>query len=309
MEKLRNLLPSANTLFAFEAAARLNSFTLAAEELNVSQPAVSHAIKTLESSLGKPLFHRSHRRIELTAQGRQFYRDVTAGLEHIYYSANDLQLNKARETLTISGSTLFMQYWMLPRLQDFESKFPELNLRLHATDRDVSLQTEGIDISIRLGDGKWADYDVSLFADELVYPVCTPDYLEKNSKITSEIDLLNHQLLYVDEPFRIRMTWKDWFRDAGISEQNMPTNIPKGIIFNDAQLCIQAALSGAGVALGWHHISAPMIEKGDLIAPVKHRFAGQNAMYLITPREAQITLNTQKVRSWMLEEMANSLLP
>ncbi|MDX1739331.1 MAG: LysR family transcriptional regulator, partial [Alphaproteobacteria bacterium] len=168
MKNLRNLLPSANCLFAFEAAARHQSFTLAADELNVSQPAISHAVKLLEDSLGKKLFHRNHRRIELTQHGKQFYQDVSSGLEHIFFSAQDLQLNKTKEMVTISGSTLFIQFWMLPRLNAFNAAFPNLNLRLHSTDRDVSLHTEGIDISIRLGDGKWPEYDVALFAEELV---------------------------------------------------------------------------------------------------------------------------------------------
>ncbi len=303
MRKLRSIIPSANALFAFEAAARLQSFTLAAEELNVSQPAISHAIKTLEKNIGKALFHRSHRKIELTQKGKKFYRDVSEGLEHIYYSANELQHNKERETMTISGSTLFIHYWMLPRINVFETTFSHLNLRLHSTDRDVSLHTEGIDISVRLGDGKWPDYDTTLFADEIVYPVYSPEYEKKYGAIKSATDLLNHRLLYVDEPFRIRLTWKDWFRNAGVHDFVHP----QGINFNDAQLCMQAALTGSGIALAWHHIAAPMIKAGSLIRPSLSKVKGQNAMYLITPRQGEGGKNIETVQNWMIKEMVHSL--
>lgn len=303
MDKLRNLIPSANALFAFEAAARLKSFTLAARELNVSQPAISHAIKTLEKSLGKQLFHRSHRRIELTGQGRNFYRDITAGLEHIYFSAQELLQGDAQTSITISGSTLFIHYWMIPRLRSFELQFPDVTLKLHSTDRDVSLLSEGIDISVRLGNSNWPDYDVSFFADEIIYPVCSPDYSLEHSGLDGDPDLLQHRLLYVDEPFRIRMTWRDWFRDAGQTDYQLP----KGVFFNDAQLCLQAALTGQGVALGWHHICAPMVQEGTLIRAAQHTYIGHHAMYLITPKETQTSSTVSAVRDWLLQQMNQSL--
>jgi len=300
MQNLRNIIPSANMLFAFEAAARHNSFTLAANELNVSQPAVSHAIKMLEKNLGVKLFERTHRRIELTREGRRFYTDVQVGLEHIYYAAHDLQMDRVRESITISGSTLFMQYWLLPKLNQFEEKFPQLDIRMHTTDRDVSLLTEGIDISVRLGDGKWPDYDVTFFADEVIYPVCSPEYINKNPEMTLPSDLLAHRLLYVDEPFRIRMTWSDWFRRVGVAGRE----IQKAIRFNDAQICLQSVLKGQGIALGWHHIVAPMIARGELVAPLYHPYQGSNAFYLLTPRIGSTTRDTKHICEWMLGEIA-----
>ncbi|MTI09681.1 LysR substrate-binding domain-containing protein [Curvivirga aplysinae] len=304
MQNLRNLLPSANALFAFEAAARHKSFTQAAEELNVSQPAISHAVKLLEESLGQTLFRRSHRKIELTKEGRRFYQDVTAGLQHIYYSAQDLHVGQSSENLTISGSTLFIQFWMLPRLSLFEEAFPNVALRLHSTDRDVSLHTEGIDISIRLGDGKWSEYDVTLFAEELVYPICHPDYLKEKPSITGNADLMNHRLIYTDEPFRIRLTWDEWFRNAGIPNHR-GHNV--GLRFNDAEISLQATLDGHGIGLGWNHIVAPMVKRGELIRLPLYTYRSQNAMYMITPKEEGLSPIAQKARDWMMKEMASSL--
>lgn len=303
MQNLRNIIPSTNALFAFEAAARLQSFSAAAKELNVSQPAVSAAIRGLEENIGKQLFHRSHRKIELTQQGKQFYKDVTAGLEHIFFSAQDIRLSRSREIVTVSGSTLFIQFWMLPRLKQFENAFPDLELRLHSTDRDVSLHSEGIDISVRLGDGKWPEYDVTLFAEEIVYPVCSPDYLKEKPSITQNTDILNHKLLYVDEPFRIRLNWDDWLWHAGIPKRA----ILRGIRFNDAEICLQAAINGHGIALGWNHMVAPLVKNGTLVALPLYHYSGANAMYLITPKSPGLSAQASAVRDWMMAEMARSL--
>ena len=299
MQDLRSLISSPSSLFTFEAAARHLSFTRAAEELKVSQPAVSHSIRQLERYLGVPLFERRHRALELTEEGRKLFRDVSIGLTHIYHSAQTLRHSRgASNQVTISISTAFATYWLLPRMAIFRQAHPDIDLRFQTTDRDLDLSAEGIGIGIRLGTGNWPHYDAWHFVDEKVFPVCRPDYLTQCVPLQTPADLLEATLIHLEEPHRSRITWNDWFRYFGIEAETTT----RGLKLNDYSIVIQAALEGQGIALGWKHIVDKLLERGDLVRPIDATYVSQNSFYVVAPKSIPLTEPTAVLRDWLVAE-------
>ncbi len=298
MHGLRSIVPSANGLFAFEAAARHGSFTRAAAELNVSQAAVSYAVKRLEAFLGVALFERHHRRVALTEAGQRFHRDVSIGLSHIAASARDLRRRDRGGHVTLSISTAFATYWMLPRLARFRQAHPAIDLRLQTTDQDLDLAAEGIALGIRHGKGDWSDYESALFMAEEVHPVCSPGYLSAFGRIRAARELPRHTLIHLDEPYRKRMGWSDWFAAAGI-DSPWPE---AGLRLNDYALVIHAALEGQGVALGWRHLTQGLVEQGHLVRPVSNAVRTGAGFYVVAPRAAPADADAAAVRDWLIAE-------
>src|SRR5262245_27686163 len=187
MQSLRHLLPSAGALIVFEAAARLKSFTAAGRELGMSQAAVSYAIKGLEKQLGVGLFQRLHREIRLTDAGSRFFADVTLGLSHIRKSAEELRAQAGH--VTLSASSAFASFWMVPRLQKFRDDLPGIDLRIQTADRDLDLVAEGIPLGIRGGSAEdWPDYELLPIAQEGVRAGAAASYIapERQARSTGQ---------------------------------------------------------------------------------------------------------------------------
>ena len=258
MKKLYRRIQSPAALFAFEAAARHLSFTAAAGELNVSQPAISLSVKKLEQALGTKLFERRHRTIRLTEAGERFYADVSFGLMHILNSAESVARRVPEEHVSILCSTAFAHYWMLPRLATFRRHNTDIDIRLQTTDKDIDIADEPLSFAVRLGSGDWPGYRSLRLGPEKIYPVCSPAYLEKAGKPGTASDLPDHELIHLDEPYRPRAVWRDWFGAQGIDYVDRGG----GLRFNDYALVIQAAIAGEGIAYGWDHISRGRGEAG-----------------------------------------------
>ena len=298
MQSLRTLIQSPSALFAFEAAARHMSFTRAAAELNVTQAAVSYAVRQLETALEVSLFHRHHRRIELTEAGERFYNDVSIGLTHIRRSADAISRLRHDRHVTLSVSTAFAAYWMVPRLADFRATYPDIEIRLQTTDKDIDLMTEGTSLGVRRGSGTWPGYDSAWLADEAIIPVASPAYLASRPPITTGEDLLGHDLIHLDEPFRQRPTWTDWLASVDVSYRD----VDDGLRLNDYSLVIQAALAGQGVALGWMHIVERLVSQRLLQVPLDAPYREVDGFYLIWPAGRTLTDEAETVRDWLLPE-------
>lgn len=297
MESLRSLIPSPSGLFAFEAAARHGSFTRAAEELGVTQAAVSYAIRQLETALGVTLFHRRHRGIALTENGERFFHDLAIGLAHIRRSAETLKRQRGDRHVTLSASTAFAGYWMVPRLARLRDAHPEIDLRLQTSDKDVDLRAEGISLGVRLGDGAWPAYDSALIAREEIFPVCSPAYLQAAGAPHDLTELARQKLIHLDEPFRPSPSWRDWFAAAGL---DLGDDRGQGLRLNDYALVLQAALEGQGVALGWQHLTAPLVERGLLLRPLPQRQATGAGFYVVWPKDQTLSPQATTVRDWIL---------
>lgn len=296
MQNLRSIIVSPSALLAFEAAGRHMSFTAAARELNVSQSAVSHAVRQLENALGQSLFLRRHRRIELTETGERFHNDVSIGLMHIRRSAETIRRQRDVDHVTLSASTAFASWWMVPRLAAFRAALPEIDLRLQTTDKDVDLAAEGISLGVRRGLGDWDEYDSELLAPEAVYPVCSADYGASIGRLTDGGGLRGLKLIHLEEPFRPCPNWADWFAGEGIDYVDRG----EGLRLNDYALVIQAVMEGQGVALGWHHITGRLIDRGQLVRPVGKTLETGCGYYLVWPRGYALSAQAQSVRDWLL---------
>lgn len=299
MENLRRLLPSAASLIVFEAAGRHQNFTRAANELGMTQAAVSYAVRGLEEQLGVPLFHRVHRAVELTEAGEKFHADVSVSLSRIQKSAEDIRA-KGRETnVTLAASTAFASMWMLPRLNRMREDLPEIDLRIQTSVRDLDLEEEPIPLGIRGGDpSHWPRYHAALLADEVVNAVATPAYIERHGLPKTAADLPNHNLIHLEEPVRRACDWTEWFASAGHAYPKQARRLS----INDYVLVIQAVLSGEGVALGWEHLIYPQIRSGALVPVAGHVLKTGLAFYVVWPRSRELNAQAKRVRDWLLDE-------
>ena len=282
----------------FEVSARRLSFTLAAQELGVSQPAVSLAMRQLEQALGQLLFHRGHRQITLTDAGERFYADVSISLGRIQQTALELNREKPPALVTLSVSTAFANYWVIPRLPSLHQLFPAIDLRLQVVDKDSDLENENVSLGIRRGKGHWPGYHSTCIAKEELLAVASTDYLTRNGKPSSPADLLGHQFIHLEEPFRPRPKWKDWFNAFGLKY----TDNGEGLRLNDYALVIQAAMSGEGVAMGWRHVVESLIESGLLSPVIKQSWISGEEFHLIWSDRITLSPHALQVRDWIIEK-------
>lgn len=299
METLRSLLPSINGLVVFEAAGRLGSFTAAARELRMTQAAVSYAVNRLEEHLGTPLFLREHRRVRLSEAGERFFADVSIGLTHIRRSAQDLRAVATGGHVTLSCSTAFAAFWMVPRMAQLRADLPHIDLRIQTADRDLDLLGEGIPMAVRAGNpSEWPQYQAQPLAAEEIYPVCGASYLAGRERAAMPADLLEHQLIHLEEPYRSAATWRDWFASVGIEGRR----VPKGLQINDYVLVLQSVIAGQGVALGWRHLVEGLVSKGVLVRLTDHVLTTGMDFHVIWPRDAALSRAAQEVRDWLLTQ-------
>jgi len=298
MRKLRELIPAPSALFAFEAAARLGSFTRAAEELGITQAAVSYAVRRLEEDLGSRLFTRLHRGIELTDNGRRFCNDVTAGLLSIARSADDLRRLNRGGHVTLSASTAFASYWMLPRLARVKRDLPDVEVRLQTSEKDVDLREEGIALGIRRGRGDWRGYAAHMFESEEILAVCSPGHLDRTGPVAGVSDLRDRLLIHLEEPYRPCPDWADWFARQGVDYEDRG----HGLRLNDYALAIHAALEGEGIIMGWRHLVAHMLSSGALVRAVPDRYVSEQGFYVIWPDDQPPGPATVALREWLIAQ-------
>ena len=296
MQEIARLFHSPHHLLVFDAAARHLSFTKAARELNVSQPAVSLAIKQFETALGLPVFVRHHRAIELTDAGAALAEEVSQALTRIVRTARALRRRQDRGHVTLSVSTAFANYWMVPRLGRFHADHPDIELRLQTTDKDLDLYEEGLHLGVRRGTGGWADVDGERIAPEVLFPVASPKLTAYLRGIRTVGDLTHARLIHLEEPFRPRPTWRDWFAALGQSY----TDRGEGLRLNDYALVIQAAMAGEGIALGWRHVLTGLIEQRLLMPVHGWEWRSDQGFYLVWPKEAPLPENARAVRDWII---------
>jgi len=297
MASLRRLLPSAGGLIVFEAAGRLESFTAAARELGMTQAAVSYAVARLEDQLGVALFLRGHRGVRLTEPGQRFFLDVSLGLSHIQKSAEALRPPAAGTLVTLSASTAFVAFWMVPRLATFRDDLPDVDLRIHTADRDLDLVAENIPLGIRGGGPEdWPAYELSPLAEEEVYAVCSASYAQRFGLPRSVEELGAHTLIHLDEPFRPAATWAEWLRSAGVE----PSQAGKGLTINDYVLVVQAVIEGQGIGLGWSHLTDRLVASGVLVRVTGHVMRTGKGFHVAWPRGRALSEPARQVRDWLV---------
>jgi len=296
MRKSLRLLGSPRNLFVFEAAARLESFTRAAEELGMQQPSVSAAVKQLEGALGVLLFERGHRRVTLTHAGQRLFADVSRGLSDIETSVEAVHQMGRTSHVTLNSSSAFSYYWMMPKLPRFRAEHPNIDLRLQNSDYEPDLDAENISLAVRLGDGNWTDCEAVKLDEEVIFPVASPLVMQSARNLRSIPNLLQERLIRLEEPIRKRPTWKEWFAHHDIRN----TEIREGLRLNDYVLVLRAAQTGEGFAFGWHHIVRDMVEQGILLARPEWGWTTGRGIYLVWSRSRPLSANAEIVRDWVL---------
>jgi DNA-binding transcriptional LysR family regulator len=297
MQELWKLVSSPRHVIVFEAAARHGSFTRAAAELNVQQPAISASIRQLEEALGVILFHRSHRKVELTKAGERFFADVSSALEQILASARAVHQRGLNDHVTLSVSTAFAYYWMVPRLELLHARHPDIDLRLQTSDREPDIDAEGISLAIRRGDGEWPGVHAVLIAPEVISPIASPGVMAQ-AGLRDRRDLFDQRLIHLEEPVRERPTWAQWFAHHGIHDR-----APKaGLRLNDYALVLQAAMAGEGIAFGWRHVTRGLIEKGLLEAREDWAWQTGKGFYLVWSQNTPLIPQAERVRDWICSQ-------
>jgi LysR family transcriptional regulator, glycine cleavage system transcriptional activator len=289
-------LPPLNALRAFEAAARSENFTRAAEELGVSQAAVSQQVKALEVTLGVRLFARDGKRLVLTSTGREYLAIVRDALDRIAVGTDRLLQRRPSSVLTVSTSPDFGAKWLVHRLNRFSAAYPEIELRVSSTTRQVDLVAEQVDLAIRHGDGGWSGLEaVRLFAEQLV-PVCSPRLIAGGKRVTCATDLLRFPLLRLDG----WSTWSRWFEAAGVSAA-----ATRGPALNQASMLIDAAIDGQGIALARTTLVAWDLLNGRLFVPVNVSLGLENTYWAVYPKLAATEPKVVAFRDWLLAEAAD----
>jgi DNA-binding transcriptional LysR family regulator len=296
MRNTLKLIASPRNLFVFEAAARLGSFTEAGRELGMQQPSVSASMKQLESSLNVRLFERGHRKVTLTSAGLRFYADVSQALHGIESAAEAVHNMGGSDYVTLNSSSAFSYYWMMPKLHALRELHPSIDLRLQNSVHEPDLDEENISIAVRLGDGLWSDCHAAKIADEVIYPVANPRVLQSAKNLRSIPNLMHERLIHLEEPVRMRPTWKQWFGHHGIKN----VQISEGMRLNDYALVLQAAQTGEGIAFGWDHIVRDLIDSKLLAARQDWAWHTGRGIYLVWSKSRHLSNNARNVRDWIL---------
>lgn len=267
-------LPPLDLLQPFEAAARLGSFTRAAEELSVTQSAVSQRVRKLELLLDIQLFKRRHRAIELTPEGRELLNGVKAALQHLTAVTHSLNQRDTRPFLKLAGDTSIARLWLLPRMQSFLAQHEGLGIDLTVSDDEKEVLSA--DVAVLHGDGDWPGFVARhLFADE-IFPVCAPDYLERNPMVAPK-DLLKVDLLDLDYVHWNWMNWGIWLTETGID----PAQARILMRTNSYMDQLDAARMGMGVALGWRHLVSEDLQNGTLVRPIPDSIDSSYGYYVL----------------------------
>jgi LysR family transcriptional regulator, glycine cleavage system transcriptional activator len=311
-------LPNLNALRAFEAAARHLSFSRAADELCVTQGAISRHIKTLEQELGVLLFRRMTRAVELTDEGKEYLLVARQAFDLIEQASARLLPGRQHKVLTVSVLPTFAMRWLIPRLPQFNAAYPNTEVRMITSIAPVSFGRDPIDLAIRVGTppergvptdkprislemvDDWSSVHADLLMPDVLIPVCSPKLFAVHARPRAAADLLRFPLLHMaTRPH----AWPDWFRALGVEYPDAEEGSAYGHFF----MAIQAALDGAGIALVPRALAEAEIASGQLVVPVDGSVESDGAYYLLCRRQQRETDPIRLFRRWLLREQQRPL--
>ncbi|MEX0922475.1 MAG: LysR substrate-binding domain-containing protein [Rhodovibrionaceae bacterium] len=293
-------LPPTRAWIIFESAGRLGSFTAAAAELGIGQPAVSHQIVQLEESLGLKLFTRRHRGVALTREGRRLLEAVDEGFGRIAETVATLRGQGRRAHLYIGADYGFTGFWLLPRLGGFRARHPQTVVRVVSTQAGYGQEDESLDVEIGFGANATEDDSTMLFPEEVV-AVCSPALLPGGKTLARAEDLFRLTLLHLEEQETTTgrwFTWEPWLEAVGFS----PAGEAGGLSFNTFPLTIQAALAGQGVALGWRPLVDSLLAGGQLVQAVPLNAKSERGYQLRVRAEARRRPEVAAFLDWLSQE-------
>ena len=288
-------LPPLRALVVFEASVRHSSFKLAAEELHLTPGAVGQQIRKLEEWLGLSLFNRSPRQVQVTDTGMVYYRQIVPALEQICSASRSIQQQR-RKGVSVTMLPSIAAKWLAPRLKDFVTRHPNIDVHINATQVPVSFEQEGVDLGIRHFDGKDAAFESVLLLKDEVRVLCSPRYAAEH-KLNKPDDLSQATLLHTS----IHQAWSVWFDRFSTLEPRVYEQI-HGIWFDQGMLAIDAACRHQGVVLTNELLTRDELLSGDLIEPFQARMPLNRGYYLIYPKRRKLSEVAIAFRDWLLEE-------
>lgn len=293
-------LPPLRALRAFEAAARHLSIAKAAEELSVTPGAVSHQIKALEDWLGTPVFLRLTRALELTEAGAASLPLLTEAFDTLTAATNLMQRGSDDNILTISVSPGFGSLWLVPRLDGFRRRHPDVELRIDGTDRLIDVNLGEADIAIRYGPGGYSGVRSDRLFAMRATPVCSSDLLSRSKPLKAPSDLIHHTLLHVEWK-ESEASWRTWLLAAGVRD----IDPYKGPRFTKEEMAVRAAMDGEGVALVGDRMAADHVASGRLVRPFDAELSTPLvfAYFLLRPLIGPDAPKVTKFRDWLLEHV------
>ncbi|WP_218353940.1 transcriptional regulator GcvA [Alteromonas lipotrueiana] len=292
---MQRRLPPLNALKAFEAAARHLSFTRAADELFVTQAAVSHQIKALEDHLSMKLFIRRNRTLLLTEEGQAYFLELKDIFKSLQDATERLLAKGSKGAITVAMPPSFASQWLVPRISRFSSVNPDIDVRIKAVDFDEGFLDDDIDVAIYYGKGRWSGLQADKLHREFLTPLCAPSLFSGPKPLTCLADLKHHVLLHDLS----REAWKTWLKQIGVDG----VNVNQGPVFSHSMLVLQAAALGQGIALANTILARPELDAGRLIMPFSDRVESRDAFYVVCDESQAELGKIAAFRQWILAQV------
>ncbi len=293
----RRLLPSTSALSAFEAVARLGSFSAAAEELALTQGAISRQIAVLEDQLQIELFLRGPKGVMLTEEARSYARSISEALALIRASTLDAMTKSHGNSLTLAILPTFGTRWLMPRIKSFVAEHPDITLNFATRIGQFDFEAEGIDAAIHIGKPDWPGADCSFLMHETVEPMCSPQFLAEHP-IRKPSDLARFTLLHLASRAD---AWDHWFLSLGLAAPPA-----RAMRFEQFSTAAQACIAGVGVALLPRFLMTSELESGLLVPAYPHAVLSPSAYYLVSPKPKSGRRTIAAFRDWLLKEIEAS---
>ncbi|WP_333702217.1 LysR substrate-binding domain-containing protein [Sphingobium yanoikuyae] len=292
-------LPPLSAIRVFEAAARLENFTAAAQELGMTQAAVSYQVKLLEERLGISLFQRTGRKVALTEKGREIAPILTRAFDQMRQGFAALTQDHSA-VLSISCTNSFAHLWLAPRIGAFQMRHPNLAVRIMADDAVVDLARDGIDLAVRGGKGEWPGLEAKLLTHNRLVPMCSPAWRDRYGPVADAQALHALPRLSPDD-----MWWHEWFAAMGVEAD--PADGPPGIALDSQVMEGRAAIAGQGVAILNHFLWKAEVEAGQLVEAVPSYVREIASYWLVYPPHARNTPKIKAFRDWISAEFASAI--
>jgi LysR family glycine cleavage system transcriptional activator len=290
-------LPPLNALRSFEAAARHGGFAAAAEELCVSHSAISHQVKKLEQYLGVELFSREGKGVNLTAAGSEYYPAIRAAFDRIADATGLIVAPHAPGIVTLQVYSTFAIRWLIPRLPEFQARYPEIRIRLHTSQSDVNFEHEDVDLCVMIGQPAHGDLHYDYLFSSRIFPVCSPALLQRSNPLEHPQDLAKHNIIQV---YPSKRDWQTWLQKMNVSGVNPNA----GQQFDSYDLAWNTAIQGLGVALGMEPFVNRDIEAGLLVEIFPGEMVHPDGDWYLACRKEKLDQKSFRLfREWLIAEV------
>ena len=286
-------LPPLDTLIAFESVARLGSFTRAADELCVTQSAISKQIRTLEQALGVALFVRGARGVELSTAGGIYQQEVVPALQRIHVTGQRISTTHHPNTVTVLATHAVSQFWLFPRLLEFNAEHPHITIHIHASNDIMPFMVPEHDLAILYGSGDWPNLEATPLIPEVIYPLARPGV--SGSEVKTLDALAKLPLIQLASTWDC-FEWRDWFAHFDMAYQPPKSNPT----FNQLTLTYAAIQQGAGIGLAWAFMAQEAIDKGDLVRVTEHFVETGLAEFVVHDLARPLSAATALFRDWLI---------